>query len=225
VAQSLAFAALKLDLVARVLRRDPDQAEAEVQRAKETIREMIREVRRSIFALRPIDLERFGLVETMRRYAIDFGQQNDVRVDLALEPVDGVSSRPRRCCSGPSRRRCTTWPSTRGRRRPRRAAGGPDDGTELDVDDDGVGFDPGRGRRPGHLGRQPRPAPDARAGRGARRRLEVVSRPGGAPASTRVPGCRARDAPRGPRPRTRSAPRTRTSGAPTRVVAGDLLAR
>ncbi|MDA0700276.1 MAG: histidine kinase, partial [bacterium] len=91
VAQSLAFAALKLDLVARVLRRDPDQAEAEVQRAKETMRELIREVRRSIFALRPIDLERFGLVETMRRYALDFGQQNDVRVELELEPVEGVS--------------------------------------------------------------------------------------------------------------------------------------
>jgi signal transduction histidine kinase len=31
VAQSLAFAALKLDLVARVLRRDPDQADAELR--------------------------------------------------------------------------------------------------------------------------------------------------------------------------------------------------
>jgi signal transduction histidine kinase len=91
VAQSLAFAALKLDLVARILRRDPDHAEAEVGRAKETIREMIREVRRSIFALRPVDLERFGLLETVRRYAIDFGQQNDVRVALELQPLEGLS--------------------------------------------------------------------------------------------------------------------------------------
>jgi signal transduction histidine kinase len=91
VAQSLAFAALKLDLVARILRRDPDMAEEEVSRAKETIREMIREVRRSIFALRPVDLERFGLVETVRRYALDFGQQNDVRIALQLEPPDGLS--------------------------------------------------------------------------------------------------------------------------------------
>lgn len=91
VAQSLAFAALKLDLVARILRRDPDSAEAEVSRAKETIREMIREVRRSIFALRPVDLERFGLLETVRRYALDFGQQNDVRIELALEQPEDLS--------------------------------------------------------------------------------------------------------------------------------------
>lgn len=91
VAQSLAFAALKLDLVARIVHQDAARAEAEVQQTKATIREMIREIRRSIFALRPVDLERFGLLETMRRYALDFGQQNDVRVELDLVPVEGLS--------------------------------------------------------------------------------------------------------------------------------------
>lgn len=84
VAQSLAFAALKLDLVARLLPRDRAKAAAELGSAKDTIRETIKEVRRSIFALRPVDLERHGFVETVRRYAIDFGQQNDVHVRLEL---------------------------------------------------------------------------------------------------------------------------------------------
>ncbi|MEF2276716.1 sensor histidine kinase [Deinococcus sp. YIM 134068] len=94
VAQSLAFCALKLDLVARQLHADPDKAEAEVRAATALLREQIREVRRSIFALRPIDLERYGLLETVRRYVEDFGQQNNVRTtlnvtgDIHLAPGD-----------------------------------------------------------------------------------------------------------------------------------------
>ncbi|MEW6422433.1 MAG: GAF domain-containing sensor histidine kinase [Deinococcota bacterium] len=94
VAQSLAFCALKLDLVARQLHSNPDGAEAEVRAATALLREQIREVRRSIFALRPIDLERYGLLETVRRYVEDFGQQNNVRTvlnvtgDIHLAPGD-----------------------------------------------------------------------------------------------------------------------------------------
>ncbi len=84
VAQSLAFTALKLDLVARLMARDTAKAVSELDAAKDTVRETIKEVRRSIFALRPVDLERYGFLETVRRYAIDFGQQNDVHVRLEL---------------------------------------------------------------------------------------------------------------------------------------------
>lgn len=82
VAQSLAFAAIKLDIVARQLRTHPDKAEEEVRAASALLREQIREVRRSIFALRPIDLERFGLLETVRRYVADFGEQNTMKTAL-----------------------------------------------------------------------------------------------------------------------------------------------
>ncbi len=82
VAQSLAFAALKLDVVARKLRSDPAQAETDVRAATTLLREQIREVRRSIFALRPIDLERYGLLETVRRYVLDFAEQNGLRSSL-----------------------------------------------------------------------------------------------------------------------------------------------
>jgi signal transduction histidine kinase len=91
IAQSLAFTALKLDLVARLLHRDPDAAGREVAEARTTIRELIREVRRSIFALRPVDLERYGFMETLRRYALDFGQQNDGAVELEVAPIPELS--------------------------------------------------------------------------------------------------------------------------------------
>ncbi len=88
VAQSLAFSALKLDLVSRLITQeesDTNKALDELTGAKKTIRETIKEVRRSIFALRPIDLERHGFVETIRRYCLDYHQQNDVHVTLQVE--------------------------------------------------------------------------------------------------------------------------------------------
>ncbi len=93
VAQSLAFVAIKLDIVSRKMGDAPDLAE-DVRTASGLLREQIREVRRSIFALRPIDLERYGLLETMRRYVADFGEQNGVRTsldvtgDVSLLPSD-----------------------------------------------------------------------------------------------------------------------------------------
>jgi len=91
VAQMLAFSALKLDLVARLLERDQAKAAMELDQARDTVRETIREVRRSIFALRPVDLERHGFVETVRRYAADFGQQNDVRVRVEIDALPELS--------------------------------------------------------------------------------------------------------------------------------------
>ena len=65
--------------------KDPFKAVSEIQLSKQTLREQSREVRRSIFALRPSDLERFGLLETVRKYVQDFGEQNNLRTHLQLE--------------------------------------------------------------------------------------------------------------------------------------------
>ncbi len=85
VAQSLAFCAIRLDVVERQIVSQPEKAVQEVRAASALLREQIREVRRSIFALRPIDLERYGLLETVRRYVLDFGEQNNVRTHLTVE--------------------------------------------------------------------------------------------------------------------------------------------
>ncbi|WP_366520413.1 sensor histidine kinase [Deinococcus sp.] len=84
VAQSLAFCAIKLDVVARQISKTPDAAVTGVQEASSLLREQIREVRRSIFALRPIDLERYGLLETLKRYLLDFGEQHGVKTQLDI---------------------------------------------------------------------------------------------------------------------------------------------
>ncbi|MER3554681.1 MAG: histidine kinase [Meiothermus sp.] len=84
IAQALAFMALKLDLVERLLDSDPHKALAELGVVKDTLRSQIREVRRSIFALRPIDLERYGFLESVRRYATAFAEQAGFRVRLEL---------------------------------------------------------------------------------------------------------------------------------------------
>lgn len=91
VAQSLAFTALKLDLIDRLRERDPDKAAAELATVRSTVREMIREVRRSIFALRPVQLERHGFSETIRRYSVDFGQQNDMEMLVDIGPVGDLT--------------------------------------------------------------------------------------------------------------------------------------
>lgn len=84
IAQALAFMALKLDLSERLLDTDRERALAELSQVRDTLRAQIREVRRSIFALRPIDLERYGFLESLRRYATAFAEQAGFRVRLDL---------------------------------------------------------------------------------------------------------------------------------------------
>jgi signal transduction histidine kinase len=92
IAQALAFSALKLDLVSRLMTTDTNKAEQELKTTKTTLREMIKEVRRSIFALRPIDLERHGFIETIRRYCTDYGEQNNLQVNLNIADVPQLTA-------------------------------------------------------------------------------------------------------------------------------------
>ncbi|WP_034386780.1 GAF domain-containing sensor histidine kinase [Deinococcus sp. YIM 77859] len=177
VAQSLAFCALKLDLVARQLHSDPQGAEAEVRAATALLREQIREVRRSIFALRPIDLERYGLLETVRRYVEDFGQQNNLRTtlnvtgDIHLAPGDEamvfrILQESLNNVAKHARAREVTVTLHGGER------------VTLRVQDDGAGFDPeqisGRVSSAGGLGlMQMRERVESRGGR-----YRILSSPG-----------------------------------------------
>ena len=88
IAQTLASSALKLDLVSKLMEKNKlEQAIKELASTKITLRELIKELRRSIFALRPVDLESYGLAETVRRYCVDYGEQNDVNVVLKIDDV------------------------------------------------------------------------------------------------------------------------------------------
>jgi len=58
--------ALKADVCKRLLRADPCQVEQELSMISATLQESIREVRRAVYALRPIELDAWG---SSRRYA------------------------------------------------------------------------------------------------------------------------------------------------------------
>lgn len=144
IAQSLAFTAMKLDLAERILERDPERVRSELVSAKTTLREQIKEVRRSIFALRPLNLERLGFLETMRQYVKDFGEQNSVKTTLEitgdpkLSPTNEavmfrILQEALNNIAKHSRAKQVSVNLS--------ANGG---GTSLSVTDDGVGFDPAK---------------------------------------------------------------------------------
>ena len=191
VAQALAFSALKLDLVARLVSAPApqlDKATSELRLAQNTIRESIREVRRSIFALRPIDLERHGFVETIRRYCSDFEQQNDLAVAVTFAGEPKLSAKSEAALfrifqeamnNAAKHARARFVFVTLGR-----TEGNTDGGCGfVEVRDDGQGFDPeavtDRVTSAGGLGlKQMRERVEGLGGR-----FEVVSQPG---AGTRV---------------------------------------
>lgn len=178
IAQSLAFTAMKLDLSAKLLEKDPKRVLAELELAKTTLREQIKEVRRSIFALRPLDLERLGFMETVRQYTKDFGEQNNLKTTLELlgeprlsptneavmfrilqEALNNIAKHSR------AKNATVTLQSYPNR-------------TQLTVQDDGIGFDPsaltGRVTTAGGLGlSQMRERVEARGGQ-----FEYASRKG-----------------------------------------------
>lgn len=171
VAQSLAFAALKLDLVERLLARDPQQAAAEVAATRATIRETIKEVRRSIFALRPVELERHGFMETLRRYVADYGQQNEIRVRLEQHELPSLSTKAEAVLFRIFQEAMNNVAKHAAARNVNVTVGRDDSGQAfIRVEDDGIGFDPGkvsdRVTSAGGLGlRQMRERVEARGGR------------------------------------------------------------
>lgn len=80
LAQNLYFVGLKLDFVRKLLVRDVDAAEQELSALTQTIQRTIRDVRRTIFALRPVDFKAGGLESAVRTYIRDFGEQANLEV-------------------------------------------------------------------------------------------------------------------------------------------------
>ncbi len=195
VAQALAFSALKLDLVARLVgsttgenatgERTPrlEQATTELRLAQTTIRESIREVRRSIFALRPIDLERHGFTETIRRYCSDFEEQNDLSVALAVDGAPQLSAKSEAVLFRIFQESMNNAAKHAHARHVSVSVGRAGESGFIEVRDDGQGFDPvrvsDRVTSAGGLGlRQMRERVQARGGQ-----FEATSQPG---AGTRV---------------------------------------
>ena len=147
IAQTLAFTALKLDLSERLLGKDlkPEtiaRVRNELETARETLREQIREVRRSIFALRPINLERLGFLETMRQFIKDFGEQNRISTTLEINGEPHLSPTNEAVMFRILQESLNNVAKHSGAKNVNVDLRTADDGVHLEVHDDGVGFDP-----------------------------------------------------------------------------------
>ncbi|MDB4894025.1 MAG: histidine kinase [Firmicutes bacterium] len=93
LAQSLAGAILQMDRLERLIETEPRTARRFLQQMRDYIREVLLEVRRSIYNLRPSPLEAHGLVETLRQ-EIERMREKGLcdQVDLRME-VRGAQRR------------------------------------------------------------------------------------------------------------------------------------
>lgn len=75
VAQTLYFMALKADLIGQQLAQKPEWATVELKEIGQTARRVIREVRRTIFALRPLDWPAGDFTQALTRFVKEFSEQ------------------------------------------------------------------------------------------------------------------------------------------------------
>jgi len=84
LAQNLYFVGLKLDYLYKKNKNacDPADLSSELCALKKTVQANIEDVRRTIFSLRPVELDKLGFGPAIRQYTHDFGEQS--RLDVAL---------------------------------------------------------------------------------------------------------------------------------------------
>jgi len=85
VAQDLASIRLKLCLWRDWTRLDPDRLLTEIDQTEKTLDSAIAEIRRSIYALRPVALDEVGLVKALTSYINDFNNQHNMYVSFQLD--------------------------------------------------------------------------------------------------------------------------------------------
>ena len=84
LAQNLASIRLQARLWHNLIDDDPERMHAEVENMRVLLREQIRDVRRSIFALRPLALDELGFNRALEQFVQDCGEQNQLHIDLQI---------------------------------------------------------------------------------------------------------------------------------------------
>ncbi len=144
VAQSLAFLRMRVDLWDDWIEQDPARLRDEFVAAKANLRSQIEELRRAIFALRPIELSQLGFAGALRRFVGEFAEQQEWALELELGDLppdlphvlelaafrfvqEGLNNVAKHAEA------TRVWVALRSR----------DNGLQIIVRDNGVGFDPG----------------------------------------------------------------------------------
>ncbi|PJF41218.1 MAG: hypothetical protein CUN55_11930 [Phototrophicales bacterium] len=81
-AQSLSNFILQAEVCQRLFDRNPDRAAAELDNLKSAASDSFQKVRDFIFDLRPMMLEDLGLIPTLRRYAENYSQKHNIKVEF-----------------------------------------------------------------------------------------------------------------------------------------------
>jgi signal transduction histidine kinase len=84
LAQTLAFRRMRVDLWLDWLEQDPERLRGELKALKPLLREQIAELRRAIFALRPIGFDELGFVGGLHRYIVEFSNQQGWATEVDL---------------------------------------------------------------------------------------------------------------------------------------------
>ncbi|HNP85486.1 MAG TPA: GAF domain-containing sensor histidine kinase [Kouleothrix sp.] len=88
LAQTIAFQRMRVDLWLDWVSTDPDRLRTELRAFKQSLRTQIVELRRAIFALRPVQFDELGFAGGLNRYIKEFGGQQswDMQIDLSGLP-------------------------------------------------------------------------------------------------------------------------------------------
>ena len=86
LAQNLYFVGLKLDYLCKKIKCtcDPDDVGSELCALKKTVQANIEDVRRTIFSLRPVELDKLGFGPAIRKYTQEFGEQARLNVSFDI---------------------------------------------------------------------------------------------------------------------------------------------
>ena len=145
IAQTLAFRRMRIDLWLDWLDTDQPRLREELVAFKLLLREQIAELRRAIFALRPVQFDELGFVGGLQRYIVEFASQHgwDINVDLSATPA-GLSPDIEAACFRVVQEALTNGAKHAGATRVDVTIDQIDAGLRVRVRDNGRGFEPGR---------------------------------------------------------------------------------
>ena len=86
VAQDLAFLVMKIGVAEKLLGQGKDkELKGELREVSNQLRRDLRDVRRIIFALRPLDIETIGFLPALQKFVKEFGAANEIETELVLQ--------------------------------------------------------------------------------------------------------------------------------------------
>ncbi len=87
-AQSLANIVLRLEIAEKLLMIDHEKVKKELKELNNLVRENLRDIRRIIFDLRPIHLDNYGIVETIKNYTNNYEKTYGIECQLIVEGTE-----------------------------------------------------------------------------------------------------------------------------------------